>query len=203
MFKNLLSSLCSLFQPTPVIHYCNLCNKSFEGNSALDLAEMCETEHFEDIKNPVSQESMIKLFKKHFPESKEYFKKDSIMARIAKPNEVVNTIIDNVIEDTAIAGELDVVIKKAQGDEYIISYEEFKKLYKVDYPVTYVYSQYNSCVKCIAFEYKGEMIAFEDNSGVTVFIKPGDYLASPDITISGVYLIEAWNFSEKYELIQK
>lgn len=203
MFKNLLSSLSSFFKPTPVIHYCNLCNKSFEGNSALDLAEMCETEHFEDIKNPVSQESMIKLFKKHFPESKEYFKKDSIMARIAKPNEVVNTIIDNVIKDTAIASELDVVIKRCQGDEYIISYEEFKKLYKVDYPVTYVYREYNSCVKCFAFEYKGEMIAFENNSGEAFFVKSGDYLAIPDTTLSSVYLIEARDFLENYELIQK
>lgn len=203
MFKNLLSSLTSAFKPTPVIHYCNLCNKSFEGNSALELAEMCETDHFYDFKDPISQEKMIKLFKKHLPESKVYLKKGFVMARIAKPNEVVNTIIDNVIKDTAIAGELDVVIKKEQGDEYVMPYEQFKMVYLVDSPVTYVYSQYNSCVKCIAFEYKGEMIVFEDNSGETVFIKSGDYLASPDITISGVYLIEARNFSENYELIQK
>ena len=139
MFKNLLSSLSSAFKPNPIIHYCNLCNKSFEGNSALELAEMCETDHFYDFKDPISQEKMIKLFKKHLPEIKEYLKKGFVMARIAKPHEVVNTIIDNVIEDTAIAGELDVVIKKEQGDEYVMPYEQFKMFYLVDNPVSNIF----------------------------------------------------------------
>lgn len=193
MFKSLFSSLTSAFKSTPVIHYCNLCNEAFEGSSALALAEICEEGHFQDLKDPLSQEDMIKLFKRHLPESKVYVKKDSVLARIAKPNEVINTTITK---------EFDVVVKGSNDEEYVLNYELFKKLYLVDSPLTYVYSQYNSCVKCIALQYKNVMIAFADDTGETFFVKSGDYLASPDPKISKVYTLESRYFLENYELIE-
>lgn len=126
----------------------------------------------------------------------QYQKVGVVKARPAKVGERIDTVIDGKLETTNKANVGDYVVTGPKGEEYIISWDKFKKRYvKTSNP-----GEYKAIGTCWAFKLK-QPIAFTASWGELMTGQPGDFIASTDSKGSDPYRIEHDIFLKTYRVM--
>ena len=136
---------------------------------------------------------------KHFINPEKYNKFGSVLARLAKEGEIINTVIDGVVETKNKAKKTDVIITGPENEEYIIDFNKFNARY-IGPNLSYKNRVYSAVGHCYAVKWTGESTSFVASWGEKMIINDGDWLCSPTKIPDGdLYRIEKNVFNKTYE----
>jgi len=152
----------------------------------------------------INQKTMIKYFKNIIPLLRKYDKIGTVKARLANEGEKIVTEINGEKETENVAGENDVLIIGAEGEQYLVSVDTFKRRYvtlsgKEIKNVSEKLTEYKSTGKCYAFKWVNGSFSFIAAWGEKMICNDGDWLATTDTDDIEVYRIEKNVFSKTYK----
>jgi hypothetical protein len=173
-------------------------------NKILKQANSTETAALiEDVSETklLYQKDMIELLKSSSKELKKYQKIGSAYLRQGAVNEKIKTVIDGKLETISFFSKHSgAVVKGPKGEEYIISADKLDR-YIIDKPLTQEYQKYK-VAKAYVWAIKCRTpLVFMAKWNQKMVAEKGDWLCSPDQTISEVYRIEKSIFSKTYKKV--